>query len=175
MSSRRKTLGFALSPEQAAQWQQLKSRWQALGERERTIAQLGAAALGLLLLWSVAVQPALRTLRAAPNQLSQVDAQLQQMQRLAQEARELRELPAVPAAQSLQALKAASDHLGPAARLSISGERAVLSLNGVGSEALQAWLGEIRSAARARPVEATLQRGPQGFTGSIVLALGAPA
>jgi general secretion pathway protein M len=40
---------------------------------------------------------------------------------------------------------------------------------------LQAWLTEVRSAARARPVEAQLQRGPTGFSGSIVLSLGSPA
>jgi general secretion pathway protein M len=155
--------------------QQLSSRWQALGERERLALQLGGTALGLLLLWLVALQPALRTVQQAPAQLSQLDGQLQQMQRLAEEARELRALPAVPAAQALQALRAASEHLGPAARLSVTGDRAVLSLNGVSSEALQTWLGEVRSAARARPVEASLQRGPQGYSGSVVLTLGTAA
>jgi general secretion pathway protein M len=55
------------------------------------------------------------------------------------------------------------------------GEHAVLMLSGVPSEALQAWLGEVRAAARARPVEAQLTRSPQGFTGSIVLSLGGGA
>ena len=36
----------------------------------------------------------------------------------------------------------------------MQGERAVLTLTGVPSEALQSWLGEVRAAARARPVEA---------------------
>ena len=97
------------------------------------------------------------------------------MQSLAAEARELRALPAVPAAEAAQALQAASDHLGPAARLSLSGDRAVLTVTGIGSESLQAWLGEVRSAARARPVEAQLQRGPKGYTGTIVLALSGAA
>jgi general secretion pathway protein M len=165
-------LGLRLSDSQAAQWQALGARWQALGGRERAALKLAGAALALLLLWSLALQPALRVLRQAPAQLAEVDAQLQEMRRLAQEARELRALPAVPAAQALQALRASTDRLGAAARLSISGERAVVSLNGIDGEALQAWLGEVRGAARARPVEATLQRGPQGYSGSIVLALG---
>lgn len=168
-----KTLfGLELSDAQAAQWQLLAARWQSLGARERAAVQLGGAALALLLGWSLAVQPALRTLRQTPEQLAQVDGQLQEMQRLAQEARELREQPTVPPAQALQALKAASEQLGAAARLSITGERAVLSLTGIDGEALQAWLGEVRGAARARAVEANLQRGAQGYSGSIVLALG---
>ena len=40
---------------------------------------------------------------------------------------------------------------------------------------LAAWLAEVRSAARARVVEATLTRGPQGYSGSVVVALGGAA
>ncbi|HEY0953463.1 MAG TPA: hypothetical protein VGE36_01805 [Roseateles sp.] len=64
------------------------------------------------------------------------------------------------------------EHLGPVARLNLAGSRATVTLNGIAPAALQAWLGEVRSAARARPVEAQLTRGPQGYAGSIVLALG---
>ncbi|MCV2365435.1 type II secretion system protein M [Paucibacter sp. DJ1R-11] len=150
---------------------QAQAQWQQMGERERKAAQLIALLLGLALLWFVAIQPAWRTLSQAPAQAESLERQLQDMQALAQEAQTLRAAPAVPAAQAAQALQAASEHLGPAARLQLSGDRAVLTLNGVSSEALQAWLGEARSAARARPLEAKLQRGPQGFSGSIVLGL----
>lgn len=150
---------------------QAQAQWQQMGERERNAAQLIALLLGLALLWFVAVQPAWRTLNQAPAQAESLERQLQDMQALAQEAQELRAAPTVPAAQATQALQAASEHLGPAARLQINGDRAVLMLNGVSSEALQAWLAEARSAARARPLEAKLQRSPQGFNGSIVLSL----
>lgn len=149
------------------------SRWQSFNERERIALTVGAAALLLLLLWAVLLSPALRTLRQAPAQLAQLDSQLQEMRRLADESRALRALPPVPGAQAAQALQAASERMGEGAGLSITGERAVLSLKHVSPEALQAWLGEVRSAARARPVEATLQRGSDGFySGNIVLALG---
>lgn len=171
MSSSSNTSALALR--QA--WQQLRGHWQALGARERQLLQLAGAALALLLLWTLLLAPALRVLRQAPVQLAQLDGQLQQMQALALEARELRAQPAVPPAQARQALEAASAHLGSAARLNISGDRAVLSLSGVSSEALQTWLGEARNAARARPVEASLQRGPAGYSGTLVLALGAGA
>ncbi|WP_077038417.1 type II secretion system protein GspM [Pelomonas sp. KK5] len=160
-------------------WQDLtlksKQRWLALQDGERRALSLLGALIGLALAWLILVQPALRTLREAPAQLDAVDAQLREMQALAAEARELRALPPVPVAQAAQALQAASEHLGAAAKLSINGERAVLTLTGISSEALQAWLGEARSAARARPVQAQLARGPKGFTGSIVLALGGSA
>ncbi len=163
----------------AERWHALREAagtfWRQLGERERLALSLGAVALGLLLLWSIAIQPALRTLRQTPPQLAALETQLQLMQRLALEARELRALPAVPATQAQEALRAASSHLGAGARLSLAGERAVLSLSHVAAEPLQAWLGEVRSAARARPVEVNLQRSPQGYSGTIVLTLGVSA
>jgi len=158
-----------------AQWQNLKAQakaqWEGLGERERLSLQLVAWVLGAFMLWLLAVAPGLRTLRQAPGQLATLEAQLQEMQGLASEVRELRATPTVPAALAVQALQAASDHLGPAAKLSLSGDRAILNINGVKAEALQAWLGEVRSAARAKPLEAKLQRGPNGYSGSIVLGL----
>ncbi|NCT83751.1 MAG: type II secretion system protein M [Comamonadaceae bacterium] len=160
----------------AAQWRQARAQaltqWQALGERERLALGGVGLLLGLLLAWSLLLAPALRTLRSAPAELEQLELQLQQMQAQAQEARALRAAPAVPPAQAQAALTASVEHLGPAARLNLSGDRAVVTLNGVAPEALQAWLGTVRSAARARPVEAQLTRGPQGYAGTLVLTLG---
>ena len=159
-----------------AQWAQARAQaaaqWQALGERERLLVGGVAALLGLLLVWLVLVAPALRTLRSAPPELDRLELQLQQMQAQAREARALRIAPSVPAAQAQAALQASVEHLGPVARLNLAGNRATVTLNGIAPTALQAWLGEVRSAARARPVEAQLTRGPQGYAGSIVLVLG---
>lgn len=150
----------------------VRARWQGFNPRERLSLLLAAAALLALLLWTVLLAPALRTLQQAPAQLAQLDAQLQEMRRLAEESRALRAQPQVPAAQAMQALQAASERLGEASGLTITGERAVLKLNHVAPEALQAWLVEVRSVARARPLEATLQRSSDGtYSGSIVLAL----
>jgi len=164
-----------MSSSKSAQWQALKAQanaqWEALGERERLALQLVGWVLGALLIWLLAVKPGLRTLRQAPEQMATLEAQLQDMQALALEVRELRATPAVPAALAVQALQAASEHLGPGAKLSLNGDRAILNLNGVSAPALQAWLGEVRSAARAKPLEAKLQRGPNGYSGSIVLSL----
>ncbi|MCV2356161.1 type II secretion system protein M [Paucibacter sp. B2R-40] len=160
-------------------WQTLKAqaqtRWQALADRDQLALQFVAWILALLLLWLIAIQPGLRTLRQAPAQLEALELQLQEMQALAAETRELRATPAVPIALAAQALQAASEHLGPTAKLSVNGDRAVLSINGVGAEPLQSWLGEVRSAARARPLEAKLQRSPNGYSGTIVLMLSGAA
>jgi general secretion pathway protein M len=151
---------------------QALQQWQAMGERERLGLQIAAAVLVALLFWSIALAPALRTLKAAPAQIEAVELQLQKMQAQAAEAKTLRGSPTVSTAQAQAALTSASERLGSAARLAITGDRAVLTLNGVGSEPLQAWLGEVRAAGRARPVEAQLTRGSQGFSGSVVLVLG---
>jgi len=162
----------ALPASVGAQWLALRQRWQGLGARERRLAALAVAVVGAFLLWAVALQPAWRTLRDAPPQRERLDLQLQEMRVLAAEVQQLRAAPALSAEQSGAALRAASERLGPKAKLSLQGERAVLTLSGVSSPQLRDWLDEARAGARARPVEAQLARGAQGFNGSIVLSLG---
>ena len=146
--------------------------WRALPSRDRSLALLGGAVLALFLLWLLAIQPALSTLQRAPAELDLLDGQLQTMQRLAAEAGELRATPPVNAEQANAALKAATERLGDKAKISLQGERAVLSLNGAGTEALRGWLAEARSGARARPVEANLMRSGAGYSGTLVLSIG---
>ena len=148
-----------------------RARWRGLGSRERQAISIAAWVVGSFLMWALAIAPAWRTARAAPAQLDQLDAQLQQMQRQANEARELRAIPALGSSQAAAALRAASDELGTAGRLQLAGDRATLTLNGANGTQLREWLAEARSAARARPLEANLTRGPQGYSGSIVVAL----
>lgn len=153
----------------------LKAKWSQLALRERRLLTLAGTLVVLLIVVTVFVQPAWRTLRAAPAQLDALDLELQNMQRLAGETAELRATPPVNTTQSGAALKAASERLGDKAKLSLQGERAVLTLNGIGTEQLRSWLAEVRSGARARPVEASLTRGASGYSGTIVVALGGSA
>ena len=148
-----------------------RARWRALAERERRGVTIIAWVLGLFVLWALAIAPAWRTARNAPVQLDQLDVQLQQMQRQANEARELRAIPALGATQAAAALKVASEALGSAGRLQLGGDRATLTLTGANGTQLREWLAEARSTARARPIEANLTRGPQGYSGTIVVAL----
>jgi general secretion pathway protein M len=164
---------LALPAPWLARWALLRTRWQAVGARERRLIGLALGVLGAFVVWSVAIQPAWRTLRDAPQTLDRLDAQLLQMRALGAEVRELRAAPGQNVEQSTQALQAASARLGGQARLSLQGDRAVLTLNGVSSSQLRQWLAEARAGARARPVEAQLSRTAQGFSGNIVLSLGA--
>lgn len=160
-------------PPAMAQWRdRARTYWRSRAPRERLALGAAGAVLGLFLVWLVFIQPAWRTLRETPAQLDALDAQLQQMQRLAAESQSLRGVAAVTQVQAAAALKSATDRLGDKGRLSMQGDRASLTLNGVSPEALRGWLLEARSAARVRPVEAQLTRGPQGYSGTLVVTLG---
>lgn len=150
----------------------LQAWWGGLALRERRLVLLAGGVLVAFLVFAVALRPAWRTLTRAPAQLDALEAQLQGMKSLAAETQELRATPPINAAQSQAALKAATDRLGDKGKLSLQGDRAVLTLNNAGTEALRGWLAEVRSGARARPVEANLTRGASGYTGTIVVALG---
>lgn len=151
-----------------------RARWAKFAPREKRLLSAAAAVVGLGLVWSIAVQPAWRTLRDTPAQLEASDEQLQQMQRLAGESQALRNTPRVSVAQAETALRTATERLGTAARLNLQGERATVTLTGVSGEALASWLIEVRSAARARAVEAQLSRSTGGYSGTLVLTLGRP-
>ena len=150
----------------AAQW------WAVRSARDRRLLGLAGTVLGLFITWSLAVQPAWRTLQVAPVQRDALDGQWQAMQRLAAEAKDLRAAPPVSIEQSSAALRAATERLGDQGRLAMQGERAVLTLQGVSTSQLRDWLAEARSGARARPVEARLTRAAQGYSGTVVVALG---
>lgn len=149
----------------------LRARWAALKPQERQGLGLAAALLGALLLWSLWLQPTLRTLREAPLQRAALATQLQQMRQQAAEVRSLRERPPLAAGQAEAALQAATAALGAGNRVQMQGDRAVVALQGVSGEALLGWLRELRAGARALPVELKLRRQGELYSGSAVLAL----
>jgi general secretion pathway protein M len=160
------------SPALASLRQQAGTWWLARTARERQAVAIVVIVLGLFVVWNLAVQPALQTVREAPAQLDRLDAQYQQMQRIAAETVGLRGATRVSQSQAGLALKAATDRLGERGKLTLQGDRATLTLSGVSPEALRAWLVEARSGARARPIEAQWQRGPQGYSGTLVVTFG---
>lgn len=149
----------------------VRAWWRTLAVRERRLFLAGTTVLVLYLAWAVAVQPAWRTIVRADAEREALEAQWQTMQRLAEEAQQLRSAPRVSQPQAVAALQAATARLGPAGRLALQGDRAVLTLNGVGTGALRDWLAEARSGARARPLEANLARAAQGYSGTLVVAI----
>jgi general secretion pathway protein M len=148
------------------------THWNTFGARERLLISVAASVIALWLLWSLALAPALLTLRQTPAQLEALDSQIQTMQRLAVEAKELRSVPAVPMAQALEALKSATARLGDKAKLTTQGDRSTLNLNGVSGEQLRAWLSEARMGARIKPIESQLTRGPKGYVGTLIVSTG---
>lgn len=149
----------------------LRSRWASLSERERRLVLLAGAALALLLLWWLWLQPVWRTWRQVPAQIRALEAQALVMQRQAGEAAELKGQPAVSTTQAGAAVKAAADRFGARMQPIIMGERATLTLNQITPDELRQWLTEVRQAARSRVVEAQLTRAEDGLSGKLVLAL----
>jgi general secretion pathway protein M len=149
----------------------LGQRWQALAARERRGVALAGTALFLLLLWVLAIRPAWQVLGTAPAQRAALEGQLAQMRGLASEARELRAQPPVAPDQAEAALTSATTRLGAGAKLAITGDRATVTFTAVDPVLFTEWLGEVRSAARARVIEAQLNRSGQAYSGSVVLSL----
>lgn len=168
--------GAQLQAQLKARWQaDIAPRWQALSSRERLGVGAAMVALGILLVWFAAVAPALRSLRETPMQRDRLETQLAMMQRQAAEARALRGQPGINLAQAQSALTAATERLGSKARLVTTGDRATVTFTGIEGPALLAWLGEVRSGARARPVEAQLKRLGKAYDGTVTLSLAASA
>ncbi len=156
--------------EMIAPW---RARWAGLSARDRRAAGVVAAVLGLYLLWALALAPAIATLRRAPAQLAQLDAQWQHMQGLAQEAASLRAAVPVPPAQAAQAVAAATARMGQVGTLQLQGGRGVLSLQGASAAQISAWLAEVRAGARGRVSEAVLSpSGPGLYSGKLSFVIG---
>ena len=137
----------------------LQRRWNSLLPREKTLVQVTAAVIGVALLWWLAVAPALQTLRTANTRHQALDTQLQQMKRLQAQAQQLQTQPKIGADESLRALEAAvKQRLGTGGQLNVAGDRATVTLKAVPAEAIAPWLAQVRSNARALPVEARLVR-----------------
>lgn len=151
---------------------QARQAWGRLAPRERRLVAAAGTLLLIAALWFAFLQPALRTLREAPPKIDRLDAQLQLMQSLATQSNGLRGATPVPQAQAVAALRSATETLQGKARLTLVGDRATLTLNGIDALSLQRWLTEARSAARARPVEAQLTRSGGGYDGSLVVVFG---
>ena len=160
-----------LPPGLAGAREQAGRLWQSRAPRERQAIAAMAAAVAILLVWLIAVQPALKTLRETPAELDRLDGQWQQMQLAALESTALRSASPVPPQQAAEALRAATERLGGKGKIALQGDRATLTFSAVPFEALRNWIGEARSAARARPVEAQLLKSPTGYSGTITIVL----
>ena len=154
----------------------LQQAWSRMARREQGLVVIAALLVLAVLVWSVALAPALRLLRTAPVQIELLDTQLQTMQGLASLAKAMQSRPAVSREDTLRALESSlRQSLGASAQLRLSGDRATVELKAASPELLAQWLGQARLGARAIVSQAKLVRGANGWDGSLVLDLPPPA
>ena len=156
-------------------WAPLQARWRQVSPREQRAVLAAAVVLLLAALWWLGVAPALNTLRSAEPQHRLLDAQLQAMQTMQAQARALQAQPRVAPEEVRRQLEAAAKPLAPGLQLSLAGDRATITLKGVGADSLAQWLAQVRLNQRLQPVEARLRRSAAGaWDGTLVFNLGAP-
>jgi general secretion pathway protein M len=151
----------------------LRARWTALAPRERLLLGGAAAVVGLALVWLILVGPALSALRNAESQQRALDAQLQRVLNLQSQAKALQSQPRQNQDEAVRQLEVSvRERLGTAARMTIAGERATVTLTGASPDALAQWLAQARANARTLPAEARLTRNAAGlWEGTVVLNL----
>lgn len=151
----------------------VRAQWARLAPREQRMVLAAVLLVSAAVLWWVGVAPALRTLRAAPTQHAELDAQLQRMRSLQAQAQALQTQPSLGYDEALRALELTiRQRLGTTARYSIAGERVTVTLAGAAPDALAQWLSQARVNARALPGEARLKRNAAGlWDGTLVMTL----
>jgi general secretion pathway protein M len=156
----------------------LQTRWAQLAARERHMLLTALAVVLIALLWQLLLAPSLKTLRTAPAQAQALDTQLQRMLSLQALAKALQQQAPLGYDDAVRALNLATKQtLGGTAQVSVSGERASVTLQAASADALAQWLAQVRLNARTTPIEARLTRvaTPTGVTWSGTLVMGLPA
>lgn len=152
-----KATGLAAAIHSLQAW--ARPRWQQLAPRERRAVTAAAWVCAAGLLWWLALAPALTTLRQAPAQHAQLDAQLSHMRQLSALATHLQAQPVRSSEERLAALQADTRRLlGDTARVRVSGEQVTVSVGATHPDTLAQWLADVRANARLTPAEARLSR-----------------
>lgn len=151
----------------------LKERWEALAGREKAWVAAVGALVAAVLVWLIAVAPALSTLRTAEQQQRTLDSQLQHMRMLQAQAQALQAQPKQNRDEAVRLLElSVRQRLGTTGRTLVSGDRVTVTLAGAAPEAVAQWLSQARVNARALPSEARLNRNASGlWDGTVVLTL----
>ena len=134
----------------------LRARWQALSPREQRGVSVLGALVGVLLFWSIAIAPALNTLRDSDNRRAQIGQQQAHMLALQAQAKALQTRTPLSRDEALRTLQG----LTPNAQiqLNVQGDRVAVQLKAVPAPTLANWLAQVRSQAQTLPVEAHLTR-----------------
>ena len=127
-----------------------------------------------VLLFLLAIRPALQILEATRNQAPELQAQWSQLLRMQAQAKTLQALPNPARVDAKAALDAALPNLGPDARSVVAGERATVTFKNVTPDAFALWLSKVREEARASAVEVHIRRNANAWSGSVLLQLPTP-
>ena len=147
----------------------LHGYWRQMKPREKRLTLIAGIFMFLALLWWLALAPAIKTIRQAPEQHRNLDAQIQVMQSMSSEAKGLQSQPKLGLEDAQAALQSSvTQRFGSTAQLSMSGERATLTLKNASPQELAQWLTQARVNARAVPSEVKLNRSPNATAGKVV-------
>jgi general secretion pathway protein M len=150
---------------------QTLARWQALSPREQRGVSLLGALLAMLLFWSIAIAPALNTLRDSDNRRAQIGQQQANMLALQNQAQALQARTLLSRDEALRTLQGLTP--SPQIQLNVQGQRVSVQLKAVPATTLANWLTQARNQAQALPMEAHLTRG--NATASNIASASAPA
>jgi len=135
---------------------QAHARWQALSPREQRGLSVLAALLAVWVFWSVAIAPAVHTLRDTDQRRAQLGQQQAHMLALQMQAQALQTRTPMSRDEALRSLQSLS--AGTAFQLQVQGDRVSVQLKAVPAPTLANWLAQTRSQAQALPLEAHLTR-----------------
>lgn len=148
------------------------SYWRQLKMSERRLILAAFWLIVAVLLWWLAIAPAIKTIKEAPAQRRALDAQLQNMRALSTEAKNLQNQPKLGLEEAQKALQSAvTQRFASTAQLNLTGERASVTLKNANAQDLALWLTQARVNARALPTEAKLNRNGDVWDGTLVLTL----
>lgn len=151
---------------------QVKAWWKALSSRDKRMIRVAAALLIFVLLWLLALQPAIRTIRSFESAQRTQEAKLQQMLNLQSQAQSMQNLPLVSQAAAVTALEISIEQtFGNRAEIIFNGNNATVNVRAISPEDLAKWLNNIRTNSRTVAVQARLTRTNIGWNGSFQMVL----
>lgn len=149
----------------------LQAQWKSWSSREKQMVIAASMVVLCAIFWWLGLAPALQILRHADSRHQALGTQIQTMLRLQNQAQQLKNQPKISYQDATRELEVATTrHLGTAAQLEITQERATISLKQVPAEALATWLNQIRVNARATPTEVQLTQAPKTNTPASAMA-----
>lgn len=150
----------------------LRAAWLALTPRERSAVTIAAWLLTVAVLWLALLAPAVKVLRSAPEQHRILDQQINHQQGLRQEAQALNAGSRMSFTDAQAALQASvRAQLGAGSQMTVSGDRATVTLKAVSPSTLAQWLMTARTGAQSKPVEAQLAQQNGNWDGTLVMQL----